>query len=73
MRIDVLSKIEELLNNQLLSMSNQDYLSLLANNKDLKLYDEIMQKIDNGDWPQSYLNKISGKQLSNILNYLENI
>ncbi len=65
------AKIEFLLSEYLKKMSNDDYLKLINNCPELKKYDEIMAKIDNGDYPTNYLKNITDFELNKIIKYLE--
>ena len=49
---------------------NDEYLNLLKSNENLKLYDKVLARIDNGDYPNDYLNMITDDMLDDILNYL---
>ena len=63
-------EIEEILSDLLIKLGNDDYLELLKSNKNLALYDKILSRIDNGDYPNDYLSMISDEMLDDILKYL---
>lgn len=70
MRTEKIVKIEELLSDLLTKLGNDEYLNLLKSNENLKLYDKVLARIDNGDYPNDYLNMITDDMLDDILNYL---
>ena len=70
MRTEKIVKIEEILSDLLSKLGNDEYLNLLKSNENLKLYDKVLARIDNGDYPNDYLNMITDDMLDDILNYL---
>lgn len=57
MKKDKIEKIEDKLSELLKNKSIDDYLDIINNNQYLKKYDQIMAKIDNGEYPTTYLKK----------------
>lgn len=70
MRTEKIVEIEEILSDLLTKLGNDDYLELLKSNKNLALYDKILARIDNGDYPNDYLSMISDEMLDDILKFL---
>lgn len=70
MRKDKFELIENKLSNLLSKLGEKEYLNLINENTLLKKYDNILGKIDNGDYPSNYINQISDKELDNIIEYL---
>ncbi len=70
MREEKINQIEDILSTVIYKLSTQDYLELISSNKSLKKYDEISGKIDNGDYPPNYLDKLDDMVLDEIIIYL---
>lgn len=70
MKTEKILKIEEILSDLLSKLGNDEYLNLLKSNENLTLYDKVLARIDNGDYPNDYLNMITEDMLDDILNYL---
>lgn len=66
MREEKINQIEDILSTVVYKLSTQD----LSSNKSLKKYDEISGKIDNGDYPPNYLDKLDDMVLDEIIIYL---
>lgn len=62
--------IDSLLSDFLKMMSNEDYLEMINNCPELKKYDNIMAKIDNGEYPNNYHEQITDLELNKIIAYL---
>lgn len=63
--------IENYLSSLLYKIDNSSYLALINDNEVLQKYDNIIGKIDNGDYPENYRNQITDDELDIIINYLK--
>ena len=63
--------IENHLSSLLHKMDNNSYLALINDNEVLQKYDNIIGKIDNGDYPENYRDQITDDDLDIIINYLK--
>ena len=73
MRDEKFKNIEDKLSKLLLKLEDKEYIELIMANESLKKYDNILGKIDNGDYPRDYINQITDNELNEILEYLNNI
>ena len=73
MRDEKFKNIEDKLSKLLLKLEDKEYIELIMANESLKKYDNILDKIDNGDYPRDYINQITDNELNEILEYLNNI
>lgn len=71
MRNDMFLNIEEKLSNLLHIIDTEAYLNFIQSNESLKKYDDIMGKIDNGDYPENYKDQITDEMLGEILNLID--
>lgn len=71
MRNDMFLNIEEKLSNLLHIIDTEAYLNFIQSNESLKKYDDIMGKIDNGDYPENYKDQITDEMLAEILNLID--
>ncbi len=71
MRDKKIKEIEDILSKALPLLSESDYLNLIDSNDNLRLYDEISGKVENNEYPENYLNRISDDDLDKIINYLK--
>lgn len=71
MRNEKFLLIEKQLSDLLQKMDNKSYLNLIFSNTVLKKYDDIISKIDNGDYPENYRDQITDDDLDSIINYLK--
>ena len=72
MRNDNINYIEDVLSDYMNKYGTQKYLELINSNNLLKKYVDLISKIDNDDYPRSYMNIISDKDLVTIIEYLKN-
>lgn len=63
--------IENHLSSLLHKLDNKSYLNMINSNETLNKYDNIIGKIDNGDYPESYRDQITDDDLDTIINYLK--
>lgn len=63
--------IENYLSSLLHKIDNSSYLALINDNEILQKYDNIIGKIDNGDYPENYMDQITDNDLDIIINYLK--
>lgn len=73
MRETKLDLIEEFLCKTLPFLSEDEYLALIKGNDLLVLYDQIAAKIDDGEVPSSYMNRLSDEDLDVVLEYLKEV
>ena len=73
MRKEKFDSIEEKLSKLLLKLGDENYLKIICANENLKKYDDILAKINNGDYPVNYLDKITDEELDAILDYLKKV
>ncbi len=73
MRKEKFDSIEEKLSKLLLKLGDENYLKIIYANENLKKYDDILAKINNGDYPVNYLDKITDEELDAILDYLKKV
>lgn len=73
MRKEKFDSIEEKLSKLLLKLGDENYLEIIYANENLKKYDDILAKINNGDYPVNYLDKITDEELDAILDYLKKV
>lgn len=69
------SKFEAVENYLSLLINNIDYdsyVKLIKDNEVLNKYDDILSKVDNGDYPESYKGKITDEELDYIIYILKN-
>ena len=71
MRNDMFLNIEEKLSNLLHIIDTEAYLNFIQSNESLKKYDDIMGKIDNGDYAENYKDQITDEMLAEILNLID--
>jgi len=62
--------IEDLLSEALLNLGTEKYMELIKGNKNLLEYDNILGKVDNGDYPESYMEQFTDEVLDDIIKYL---
>jgi hypothetical protein len=72
MRNDNINYIEDVLSDYMNKYGIDKYLELVNSNDLLKKYVDLISKIDNDDYPRSYMNIISDKDLVTIIEYLKN-
>lgn len=72
MRNDNINYIEDVLSDYMNKYGVDKYLELVNSNDLLKKYVDLISKIDNDDYPRSYMNIISDKDLVTIIEYLKN-
>ena len=72
MRNDNINYIEDVLSDYMNKYGVDKYLELINSNDLLKKYVDLISKIDNDDYPRSYMNIISDKDLVTIIEYLKN-
>ena len=63
--------IENHLSSLLHKLDNKSYLNMINSNETLNKYDNIIGKIDNGDYPENYRDQITDDDLDTIINYLK--
>lgn len=63
--------IENHLSSLLHKLDNKSYLNMINSNENLNKYDNIIGKIDNGDYPENYRDQITDDDLDTIINYLK--
>ena len=63
--------IENHLSSLLHKLDNKSYLNIINSNETLNKYDNIIGKIDNGDYPENYRDQITDDDLDTIINYLK--
>mgnify|MGYP004528548251 FL=1 len=63
--------IESHLSSLLHKLDNKSYLNMINSNETLNKYDNIIGKIDNGDYPENYRDQITDDDLDTIINYLK--
>ena len=73
MRKEKFDSIEEKLSKLLLKLGDENYLKIICANENLKKYDDILAKINNGDYSVNYLDKITDEELDAILDYLKKV
>lgn len=67
MRNEMFLSIEENLSSLLHILDTEAYLNFIQSNESLKKYDDIMGKIDNGDYPDNYKDQITNEMLEEIM------
>ena len=72
MRNDNINYIEDVLSDYMNKYGTEKYLELVNSNDLLKKYVDLISKIDNDDYPRSYMNIISDNDLKTIIEYLKN-
>ncbi len=72
MRNDNINYIEDVLSDYMNNNGVDKYLELVNSNDLLKKYVDLISKIDNDDYPRSYMNIISDNDLVTIIDYLKN-
>lgn len=63
--------IESHLSSLLHKLDNKSYLNMINSNETLNKYDNIIGKIDNGDYPENYRDQLTDDDLDTIINYLK--
>ena len=63
--------IENHLSSLLHKLDNKSYLNMINSNETLNKYDNIIGKIDNGDYPENYRDQITDDDLDTIINDLK--
>ena len=63
--------IENHLSSLLHKLDNKSYLNMINSNETLNKYDNIIGKIDNGDYPENYRDQLTDDDLDTIINYLK--
>lgn len=71
MREKKFEKIEKNLSIILQILSTEEYLDFIYSNDSLNQYDKIMSKVDNGDYPSNYKDKITEDMLDEIIVLLD--
>jgi hypothetical protein len=72
MRNDNINYIEDVLSDYMNNNGVDKYLELVNSNDLLKKYVDLISKIDNDDYPRSYMNIISDNDLVTLIEYLKN-
>lgn len=71
MKKEKIEQIEKILSKAIQLLNENDYISLIEENDNLKSYDSIMTKYDEVNCSDIYLKQLDEAMLDDIINYLE--
>lgn len=71
MRKEKFDIIDDLLSDTLIQFGSNRYIQIIKGNDSLCEYDTILARIENGDYPESFLDNFKDSKLDEIIEYLK--